>query len=159
MSKDYADYVEKCDLEAVDAVSPKEFCVVEPRRDDDGNIIYATEQSHKDACDVNKIIEKYDRTGILTHVTKFEGKFGDLTKIDFKEMSDKVAGAHSMFMNLPANIRNRFENDPGELLGFMEDPNNREEAIELGLVHPSWTEETDGLGEHVKEGEQEKEGE
>ena len=43
-------------------------------------------------------------------------------------------------------------NMEGELLHFMENPENRQEAIELGLINQAWTEETDGLGEHVKEG-------
>lgn len=34
----------------------------------------------------------------------------------------------------------------------MEDPSNRDEAIELGLIDKNWTENTDGLGEHVPEG-------
>lgn len=123
------------------------------RRNDQGKPIYTTEQAHKNECDVNRIIQKYDRTGLITHVSRFEAEFGDLTGLEFKAAQDKVANALSMFEQLPANIKKRFRNSPQDLLTFMEDPNNREEAIDLGLIDSRWTPETDGLGEHVKAGE------
>lgn len=119
------------------------------RTDDDGNIVYTTEQAHKDMCNVNNIIRKYDKTGLISHVSRIEAKFGDMTGIDFKTMADTVAQTTSLFQNLPSNIRNRFENDPGKLLAFMEDPANRDEAISLGLIKESWPENLDGIGEHV----------
>lgn len=122
------------------------------KSDTDGKPIYYTEQNHKDECDVNKIIRKYDKTGLITHISKIEAKFGDMTGGDFKEAHDLVINAKRMFDELPSNIRNRFKNNPEELLTFMEDPENRDEAIELGLIDKAWTPETDGLGEHVPEG-------
>lgn len=119
----------------------------------DGKLITATEQHHKRECDVNEIIKKYDKQGLITHVSKFEARYGDLQGVDFKEAMDLITGAQSKFNELPAEIRKRFRNDPGELITFMEDENNREEAIQLGLIDRKWTPETDGLGEHVKLGE------
>jgi len=123
------------------------------KQDEEGNPIYFTEQHHKKECDVNLIIKKYDKTGLISHVSKFEGKFGDMTGIEFQTMQNKVANAKSMFNELPAEIRKEFNNNPKNLLEFMENPANRPKAIELGLIDSQWTEETDGLGEHVKEGE------
>lgn len=126
------------------------FCQRPGKRDENGNIQYFTEQAHKDTCDVNKIIQKYDKTGLISHVSKIEAQFGDMTGADFKAMQDKVANATSMFNELPSEIRNRFKNNPYGLLKFMENPDNRAEAIKLGIINPDWTPETDGLGEHVK---------
>jgi len=131
----------------------RDWCKQPGRVDKEGKIIYFTEQAHKDVCDVNKIIAKYDKQGLITHVSKFEGKFGDLSGVDFKMMQDQVAGARSMFEALPVEIRNEFRNDPANLLSFMDDESNRKKAIELGLIRNDWTENTDGLGEHVNEGE------
>jgi hypothetical protein len=39
-----------------------------------------------------------------------------------------------MFMSLPAKIRSRFQNDPGAFLDFVQNPENRDEMIELGLA-------------------------
>lgn len=122
------------------------------KADKDGNIIYFTEQSHKNQCDVNKIIRKYDRNGIINHVSKFEAQFGDVSGLEFKSAQDKVIQAKAMFNELPSSIRKRFQNNPGSLLGFMENPDNRQEAIDLGLIRQEWTPETDGLGEHILEG-------
>ena len=41
--------------------------------------------------------------------------------------------AQDMFESLPADIRTKFGNDPGRFLDFVEDPQNEEELIELGL--------------------------
>jgi len=146
-------YYEKFGTEQISKPELREFLKRPGKRDGDGNLMYVTEQSHKDMCDINKIIAKYDRTGLITHVSNFEAKFGDMTGIDFKIMQDKVASAQTMFNQLPVNIRNRFDNDAQQLLLFMDDSENRQEAIELGLIHKDWTPETDGLGEHVKKDE------
>lgn len=139
-------------LDANPELTVKEWCKRPGRFDEDG-IIYTTEQSHKEMCDINNIIAKYNRTGLITHVSKIEGYMGDMTGNDFHEMQNKIAKAVSMFNDLPSEIRKRFKNNPENLLQFMEDPNNREEGIELGLINKRWTKETDGFGEHVKEGE------
>ena len=125
------------------------FCQRPGRRNKDGTNLYMTEQAHKDYCDINKIIDRFDRDGIIKHVSRFEGKFGDLTGADFKTMMDQITGAQNLFDDLPVDIRNRFENSPAKLLSFMDDPNNRKEAIELGMIRESWPEATDGIGEHV----------
>lgn len=140
-----------------DAVISKEemrkWCQRPGKHDEDGKIIYTTEQAHKNQCDINKIVARFDRDGIITHVSKFEGRFGDLSGTDFKQMQDQVAGAKTMFEALPSGLRARFDNDPVNLLSFMDDEENRQEAIDLGMIREEWTDESDGLGEHVPEGE------
>ena len=115
-----------------------------------GKILYFTEQSHKAMCDVNNIVAKYDKTGIITHVQKIEARFGDVTGLEFRRAQDIYVNAQAMFDNLPANIKKRFNQNAGELLAFMENEENREEAIELGLIKRETPPEKDGLGEHVK---------
>lgn len=122
------------------------------KMDKDGKPIYFTEQAHKRMCDVNEIIKKYDKTGLITHISQYEARFGDMNGMEFKTAQDMVASAQSNFEALPSEIRNMFDNSPAALLDFMDDPSNREKAIELGLIKGSWTPETDGIGEHVPEG-------
>lgn len=119
---------------------------------DKGEIVYFTEQSHKKECDVNFIIQKYDKIGLLSHVSKIEAEFGDVTGLDFKTAQDLVINSSKMFNALPSNIRKRFQNDPMHLLAFMENPSNREEAISLGLIDSTSNPSSDGLGEHVIDG-------
>lgn len=124
--------------------------------DDEGNIMYKTEQHHKDECDINHIIRKYDKTGLISHVSRFEGQFGNVSGIDFRESMDQINNAQAMFNELPSNIRKRFGNNAANLLEFMDDGQNRTEAIALGLIRADWTEDSDGLGEHVPEGQNKK---
>jgi hypothetical protein len=42
-----------------------------------------------------------------------------------------------LFEDLPAEVRFKFDNKPAELLKFMSDPANADEAIDLGLFKPS----------------------
>jgi phage internal scaffolding protein len=148
MSKAFRE-ANQMELEPKTSPAMREWCLRPGKYMEDGRPMYKTEQSHKDQCDVNNIMKKYDKQGIITHVSKFEAEFGDLTGADFKKAMDLIAGSKSQFEGLPSEIRNRFKNNPGNLLEFMENPDNRAEAIELGLISGRWTEDTDGLGEHI----------
>lgn len=127
------------------------FCQRPGKKNEDGSPCYFTEQAHKDICDINKIIARFDKQGVLTHVNKFEAQFGDMTGGDYKSMSDQVINAKYMFDQLPSIIRNEFDNDPGKLLEFMENPENRDRAIEIGLIDSNTPANLDGIGEHIKE--------
>lgn len=93
-----------------------------------------TKQSFKDETDINFIIRKYHKTGIVEHVRRHQGRYGDFTNIDFHEAMNAVAEARSMFESLPANVRKEFDNDPGVFLSFAEDPANLDRMVELGLA-------------------------
>lgn len=144
-------YRELTGNEGISATTPemRTLCQRPGKRDKDGNIVYFTEQNHKNECDINKLIRKYDKTGLINHINKIEAKFGDMTGLDFRDMNDKIISARNMFDGLPSEIRNRFDNDVQKLLAFMDDPNNRDEGIKLGLIKKSYKEEEDGFGEHV----------
>lgn len=95
-----------------------------------------TKQSFKAECDINNIMARYLKTGVLEHVRSTVGQYLDVTGADFQAAQELVAGAKSMFHMLPSDIRTRFENNPAEFLKFMENPKNAEEARELGLLPP-----------------------
>ena len=44
--------------------------------------------------------------------------------------------AYGMFMELDAKQRERFENDPGKFVEFVQDDKNLDEAEELGFLDP-----------------------
>ena len=130
-------------------VNMRQWCQRPGEVDEKGNPLYVTQQDHKNRCDINRVIRRYTRTGTIQHVSTFEKQFGDVTGIDFKSAMDLTVAAQQTFDELPAYVRKEFQNDPGKLLEFMEKPENRERAIELGLIDQTWTPETDGLGEHI----------
>lgn len=129
----------------------RDWCKRPGKRDEEGKLVYKTEQHHAEWCNVRAIIRRYDKTGLLDHVTKYEAKYGDLTGDDYKTMLDKVKAAESDFQKMPSHIRNRFKNSVEEYLRFFEDENNRDEAIKLGLISQDTPEDKDGIAEHVTE--------
>lgn len=94
-----------------------------------------TEQSHKKSCDINYIIKKYEKTGLLEHLNEYGGQYSDVSTVDdYLSGQLKVKAAQDAFMSLPASLRKRFENDPAKFLAFAQDENNKEEMYELGLA-------------------------
>ena len=91
----------------------------------------------KDETDINNIVAQYGVTGQFPEAPLRVPTYGDFTgTIDYRQALDMVMAADDAFMALPANIRERFNNDPAELVDFVSDINNRSEAIDLGLIPP-----------------------
>lgn len=92
------------------------------------------QQHFKDECDINTILQKFNITGLLPE-SPLSPRYGDFSGIgDYHTAMNRVMAAKDEFMTLPANIRARFNNDPAQLIEFLENSDNRSEAEELGLV-------------------------
>ncbi len=102
---------------------------------DDPTCVSMTKPEFADECDINKIMKKFKRTGLLGNPLNYkEGRYGDFSSgADFAEVMRRVTDAQQGFSELPSTIRNRFKNDPKEYFDFMVDPSNDQEAFELGL--------------------------
>lgn len=93
------------------------------------------QQHFKDECDVNNILRKYESTGLITHVANGTPSYGDFSSVlEFQQAQNILIEAQDAFEALPASLRKRFDNDPAVMLEFIENPDNREEAENLGLV-------------------------
>ena len=96
-----------------------------------------TKQAFKDDCDINAIMRRWDKTGQVPMAAGRVGYYGDFANAeDYHTSLCKIRNADAEFLNLPAHVRDRFENDPARLIEFLEDPENRSEAEELGIVSP-----------------------
>lgn len=94
-----------------------------------------TQQHFKDECDINSIISRYNVTGYLPESDK-PMQYGDFTNVsDFMTAQNIIIEAQERFDALPSDVRKRFDNNPANLLEFMQDDSNREEAIKLGLIN------------------------
>lgn len=95
-----------------------------------------TKQQFVEESDVNTIMRKYEKTGIIDpRLQRGPGSYGDFTGAqDYHTALQQIVEAQEAFYDLPSGIRAKFHNDPGELLAFLEDDKNRDEAIKLGLV-------------------------
>jgi len=93
-----------------------------------------TQQHFKDETDINNILRQFNITGQLP-TKALSPRYGDFTGIgDYHSALNQVIAAEGEFMTLPAQLRARFDNDPQELIEFLNNPENKDEAIKLGLV-------------------------
>lgn len=93
------------------------------------------QQSMKDECDINKLIAKYADEDMVVHVNTRTPQYLDVSDVgDYQTAVNRVTRVAEFFQGLTAKVRNRFQNDPAEFLDFMSNPDNRDEAVELGLV-------------------------
>lgn len=93
-----------------------------------------TQQQFREECDINEIVRRFGLTGELpdTYRPPVSGDFTEVT--DFYTAMLAVRRAEESFLQLPGQLRARFNNDPGRFLEFIEDAGNREEAEKLGLL-------------------------
>ena len=96
-----------------------------------------TQQQFKEECDVNNILRNYVNTGVLTHTSDIPPVFGDFSQMpeDYGEALALIAKSKEQFEMLPSEVRERFDNKPVNLVNFLQDEKNREEAVKLGLVN------------------------
>lgn len=94
-----------------------------------------TKQSHKDECDINLILRRFEKTGVLEHVRENPGRYLDLpTEPDYQTALNTVMQAEAAFMELPSKVRERFRNDPALFVEFATDSRNLDEMVALGLA-------------------------
>ena len=94
-----------------------------------------TQQQHKDECDINKIVERFEQTGLINHINKYAGQYGDFEGVvSYHDAMNTIVAAREMFDTLPSKVRAQFANDAGAFLAWANDPDNKEQMIEMGLL-------------------------
>lgn len=93
------------------------------------------QQQFKDDADINIIVDRFTRTG---EVPQFSARasFGDFLDYpsSFREALDQINEAQASFMDLPSDVRSRFDNDPAKFLDFVAHDDGSG-LKELGLVN------------------------
>lgn len=94
------------------------------------------QQQFKDEVDINNITNRYTRGTVLDPRSSNprDPIWGDFTSVDFMDMQNRLVDARMAFDSLPARVRRRFADDPYQLIRFVENLENREEAEYLGLI-------------------------
>lgn len=93
-----------------------------------------TKQSFKAQCDINKIVDKARVTGLVGHLNTKKPVYGDVSDIpDYQSALSIVIKADEAFSSLPSKVRNRFHNNPVEMIDFLSNKENFDEAVKLGL--------------------------
>jgi phage internal scaffolding protein len=95
-----------------------------------------TKNSFVNECDINSIMAKYEKTGILpTMNMRGTPMYGDFTNLpSYQEACNIVLKAQEQFDSLPMDIRERFNNEPDKFMEFVNDSKNEEEMIKMGLA-------------------------
>lgn len=92
-----------------------------------------TKEAPANEVDINTIMDRYLRTGVLPEPRP--AQYGDATAVpSYEEAMNIVNQGREAFEALPSKIRERFANDPGQFLAFVNDEANYDEAVKLGLV-------------------------
>lgn len=97
-----------------------------------------TEQSHKDSCDINKIMERYNKTGMLPVLADKVPRYDDFSNVvTYHDALNLILDAQEAFETLPADVRLSFNNDPGSFLEAVDDPVRRKELLDSGVLTAS----------------------
>lgn len=90
-----------------------------------------TRQADAAECDINNIMKRYEKTGILPPYAN-PGYFADVSAMgDFRTVVDAVTKTTAIFEQFPAAFRAEFGNDVAEFVNWATDPANAGELKSL----------------------------
>ncbi len=93
-----------------------------------------TKESFREDCDINKIMARHMKTGLIEHLNPRKPMYGDFSAVqDFHSAVERVHDAEEQFALLPSAVRNMVQNDPERLLQALTDPKETAELAEAGL--------------------------
>lgn len=107
-----------------------------PYVDEDGRSM--TRQEFTDECDVNKLMERYQKVGVWPlPMPNAEPRYLDVSAVpDFAAAMQMMIDAENAFMTLPAITRREFDNDPTRFVEFAQNSENLPKMREWGLAPP-----------------------
>lgn len=93
-------------------------------------------QDQRDEVDINTIVRRFGLTGELP-VGVRAPSYGDFTDVmDYHSSMNAIMEADARFMRLPADVRERFDNDAGKFVDFASEPRNAEQLKDWGMLLP-----------------------
>ncbi|AXH74894.1 MAG: internal scaffolding protein [Microviridae sp.] len=98
-----------------------------------------TRQEFQAECDINTIMEQYEKHGVISHINPREPLgYLDLTTqpTDLADAMRIMNDATAAFMSLPAKTRKEFDNDPQKFVEFAENESNHDELRKWGILEP-----------------------
>lgn len=98
------------------------------------------QQHFKEEVDVNTIVRRFGLTPELPAWRT--GVYGDFTGIsDYESAVQRIEATQNAFMALPATLRDRFKNDPAELVRYAQ--SHTEEEFDALMAPPPAAPESD----------------
>ena len=103
-----------------------------PARTYDGEQDIRTKQAFKDECDVNRLLQRFQKDGAMSHLEAYGQEYGEYSTFDFHAQMEKLRRGNEIFAQLPSEIRSgEFENDPGRFFEYVNNPENVQRLPEL----------------------------
>lgn len=96
-----------------------------------------TVQADIEHTDINRLVQRADNTGILANLRNTQLQFGESPDVnEYQDALNLVARAQSQFQKLPAELREKFGNDPGTFVEFVTNPANAQTIQDAGVAIP-----------------------
>lgn len=96
-----------------------------------------TQQHFAEESEINNILRSHDRNGVIEHIHKGNAIYADFSNItDLSDALHQIKEAQEEFLNVPSEIREKFQNDAGKFFKFASDPENIDELRKMGLANP-----------------------
>lgn len=94
-----------------------------------------TKQAPKAETDINNILLRYKKTGLISHLAKGAPTYMDVSEVgDYKTAMDHLRSTERFFQSLPAKVREYFGNDPVAFLDYASSVSSEDLKTELGEV-------------------------
>lgn len=93
-----------------------------------------TVQAGAEEADINFIVARVLRGGELPVLDRLPLQVEFAEAMDFGTALRAIKDAEDLFMRLPAQVRSKFDNNPEGFVEYCEDPANRLELAEAGLL-------------------------
>jgi len=93
-----------------------------------------TQQHDEHDANINNIVATYMKTGQLQGHNRppLESDFEMITSM--QDAMQLIIDARQAFMQQPAQVRSRFNNDPAAFVAFCSDDANKDEMLKMGLL-------------------------
>ncbi|WNK14578.1 MAG: internal scaffolding protein [Microvirus sp.] len=107
-----------------------------------------TRSEFQDECDINQIMARFEKTGMVPVNSVGVPQYLDLTMTpdNLMQAMNLMVDAETSFMLLPAHVRKEFDNDPMRFVEFASAADNIERMREWGLAPPAPAAELPELG-------------
>lgn len=90
-----------------------------------------TKQCFQSSCDINKILQKAQKTGTVSHIAQYQPEYGDFAEFDFLDAQLKLRRGVEIFEAAPSEIRKEFDNNAAKFFAYVNDPANEGEIDRL----------------------------
>lgn len=89
-----------------------------------------TKQSFRQETDINRLLDRAQKAGTLSHLEKYQPMYGEMSDFNFFEAQVMLSKGREAFMELPSEIRKEFNQSPKEFFDFVNDPANKNNLAE-----------------------------